>query len=45
MLRVHQGTVDTYLEDIILQSIEKTADIQVSININFYYYCYTINIG
>ena len=29
MIRVHQGTVDTYLEDIILQSIEKTADKQV----------------
>ena len=29
MIGVHQGTVDTYLEDIILQSIEKTADKQV----------------
>jgi hypothetical protein len=28
ILRVHQGTVDTYLENIILQSVEKTADIQ-----------------
>lgn len=26
MMRVHQGTVDTYLEDIILKSIERTAD-------------------
>lgn len=26
MMRVHQGTVDTYLEDIILKSLEKTAD-------------------
>lgn len=31
IIRVHQGSVDTYLEDIILQSIERTADIQVSI--------------
>ena len=29
MMRVHQGTVDSYLEDIILHSIEKTADQQV----------------
>ncbi|XP_019855688.1 PREDICTED: protein MAATS1-like, partial [Amphimedon queenslandica] len=28
IIRVHQGSVDTYLEDIILQSIERTADIQ-----------------
>ena len=28
MMRVHQGTVDTYLEDIILQSLEGTADEQ-----------------
>lgn len=29
MIRVHQGTVDSYLEDAILHSIEKTADQQV----------------
>lgn len=28
MMRVHQGTVDTYLEDVILQSMERTADKQ-----------------
>ena len=28
MMRVHQGGVDTYLEDIILQSVERTADQQ-----------------
>jgi len=28
MMRVHQGTVDTYLEDIVLQSVERTADQQ-----------------
>ena len=30
MMKVHQGTVDTYLEDIIIQSTEMTADEQVS---------------
>ena len=29
MMKVHQGTVDTYLEDVILQSTERTADEQV----------------
>ena len=28
LLQVHQGSVDTYLEDIILQSVESTADQQ-----------------
>lgn len=28
MMHVHQGTVDTYLEDVILQSVERTADQQ-----------------
>ena len=28
ILQVHQGCVDTYLEDIILQSVESTADQQ-----------------
>ena len=28
MVKVHQGSVDTYLEDIILQSVERTADEQ-----------------
>ena len=28
MMKVHQGSVDTYLEDVILQSVEKTADQQ-----------------
>ena len=28
MVRVHDGTVDAYLEDIILQSVERTADQQ-----------------
>ena len=28
ILKVHQGSVDTYLEDIILQSVESTADQQ-----------------
>lgn len=28
MMKVHQGTVDTYLEDVILQSVENTADQQ-----------------
>ena len=28
MVKVHQDTVDTYLEDIILSSIDKTADSQ-----------------
>lgn len=26
MMRVHQGTVDTYLEDVILKSMDRTAD-------------------
>lgn len=26
MMRVHQGTVDTYLQDIILKSVDRTAD-------------------
>ncbi len=30
MMKVHQGSVDTYLEDVILQSTEMTADEQVS---------------
>lgn len=30
MMRVHHGTVDSYLEDIIMQSLERTADEQVS---------------
>ncbi len=29
-MKVHQGTVDTYLEDVILLSTERTADEQVS---------------
>lgn len=29
MMKVHQGTVDSYLEDIILSSTETTADEQV----------------
>jgi hypothetical protein len=28
LLQVHQGSVDTYLEDIILHSVESTADHQ-----------------
>ena len=28
MMRVHQGSVDTYLEDVILKSMERTADLQ-----------------
>lgn len=28
MMRVHQGSVDTYLEDVILESLEQTADQQ-----------------
>ena len=32
-MKVHQGSVDTYLEDVILQSTEMTADEQVSCNI------------
>ena len=26
MMRVHQGTVDTYLQDLILKSVDRTAD-------------------
>ena len=29
MMHVHHGTVESYLEDIIMQSLEKTADEQV----------------
>ena len=28
VVKVHQSTVDTYLEDIILASVDKTADLQ-----------------
>lgn len=35
MIRVHQGTVDTYLEDIILESTEKTASEQVQYHNTF----------
>lgn len=28
MMRVHTGTVDSYLEDVILSGVERTADVQ-----------------
>lgn len=31
VVKVHQSTVDTYLEDIIMGSIDKTAEEQVSL--------------
>ncbi len=33
MVKVHQDTVDTYLEDIILLSVDKTADIQARMEV------------
>ena len=38
-MKVHQSTVDTYLEDVILSSVDKTADQQVRGVLSYVSYC------